>query len=118
MCEPLKNWLGHMFRTVVSPTTEDQPDADSALEMGARRVPGFATRATWPPTTSDETCQALKEIILELPERERAVLALRRGVDCNPHSLNAIGAMLGVSSERVRQIEADAIRRLNREYSS
>jgi RNA polymerase primary sigma factor len=48
-----------------------------------------------------------------LPERERLVLERRFGVgDDRPRTLEDIAREIGVSRERVRQIEAHAIRRL------
>ena len=47
-----------------------------------------------------------------LPERERRVVELRFGFDSEPASLERIGNELGLSRERVRQLEADAFERL------
>ena len=56
----------------------------------------------------------LIEIVLEqLPNRESVVLRLRYGfVDDRRWTLDEIGQRLGITRERVRQIEADALRRL------
>ena len=51
----------------------------------------------------------------ELPERERRVLELRFGFDGDPQTLEAIGKELGVTRERVRQLESDALARLEAE---
>ena len=50
----------------------------------------------------------------ELPEREREVIKLRYGLDGDqdPLSLEAIGKRLGLTRERVRQIEHEALRKL------
>ena len=53
------------------------------------------------------------EILKSLPEREERVLRLRFGIgNSNTHTLDQIGEMIHVSRERVRQIQAAAIRRL------
>jgi RNA polymerase primary sigma factor len=52
--------------------------------------------------------------VAELPERERDVLKLRFGLngDSAPKSLEQIGKTLGLTRERVRQIETRALERL------
>ena len=47
-----------------------------------------------------------------LPERERRVLELRFGLDGDPQPLETIGKELGISRERVRQIEGEAMAEL------
>ena len=58
--------------------------------------------------------ETLRKALAQLPEREREVLQLRYGLDGDPepHSLEAIGRRLGLTRERVRQIEARALERL------
>jgi RNA polymerase primary sigma factor len=56
----------------------------------------------------------LREALAELPERERRVLELRYGLDGEPHSLEAIGAELHVSRERIRQLESAGLAKLER----
>ncbi len=57
--------------------------------------------------------QALADALLSLPERHRWVLVLRYGLDdAEPRTLEDIGRRLGLTRERVRQIEVDALRRL------
>ncbi len=66
--------------------------------------------------------QALRKAVAALPDRQREVVQLRYGLngDRDPHSLEAIGRVLGLTRERVRQIEADALERLamNRELEA
>jgi RNA polymerase primary sigma factor len=70
------------------------------------------------PTTEDEVDQtmrsdAVRRAVARLPESQRDVISLRFGLDGGqPTSLEQIGKELGITRERVRQIEADALRRL------
>ena len=60
-------------------------------------------------------CQALADALGALAERERKVLILRYGlVDEEPKTLEEIGRRLGLTRERVRQIETEALKRLAR----
>jgi len=57
--------------------------------------------------------EALAEALAILGERERAVIILRYGLDASePKTLTEIGRLLGVSRERVRQLETEALKRL------
>ena len=58
--------------------------------------------------------EALIAGLLALPERDRHVLVLRYGlVDEEPKTLEEIGRRLGLTRERVRQIELESLRRLS-----
>ncbi len=57
----------------------------------------------------------LEQALMELPDRERAVLQLRYGLtDGRRRTLEEIGSTFGITRERTRQIEADALRLLRR----
>jgi RNA polymerase primary sigma factor len=60
------------------------------------------------------TERALHSAVAELPEREQQILKLRYGLngESDPKSLEEIGKILGITRERVRQLEAEALRRL------
>ena len=56
-----------------------------------------------------------REMIAELPERERKILRFRFGLEGErEHTLKEVGARLGLSGERVRQLEAGALCKLQR----
>ncbi len=55
----------------------------------------------------------LQEALAELPPRETKILEMRYGlVDGRTLTLNEVGKRMGVTRERIRQIEAQALRRL------
>jgi RNA polymerase primary sigma factor len=64
----------------------------------------------------------LQRAVRQLPDREREVVKLRYGLngDSTPKSLEEIGRQLGLTRERVRQVEAEALERLavNREIEA
>ena len=52
----------------------------------------------------------IREVLTDLTERERKILAMRFGLDDNiPHTLEEVGKVFGVTRERIRQIEAKAL---------
>ena len=57
--------------------------------------------------------ERFREAVDTLPDVERDVITLRFGLDREePHALRETGRRLGLSSERVRQLEDRALRRL------
>ena len=57
--------------------------------------------------------QALSQALAALPDRDRQVLALRYGLGgAEAKTLDDVGLRLGLSRERIRQIERDSLRRL------
>lgn len=59
----------------------------------------------------------IQEVLSILSQREQEILTMRYGLyDDHPRSLAEIGAKMGVTRERIRQIEAKALRKL-RHYS-
>jgi RNA polymerase primary sigma factor len=66
--------------------------------------------------------EVLRRAVAQLPDREREVVKMRYGLngDRDPASLEAIGRELGLTRERVRQIEAKALEQLavNREVEA
>lgn len=62
--------------------------------------------------SAEETRRVMNDV---LTEREREVLKLRFGLDgSSPESLDVVGRRLGVTRERARQIEAEALRKMRR----
>lgn len=63
--------------------------------------------------------ECINKTLNDLQPREAQVLRLRYGIGTNQdHTLEEVGRMLGLTRERVRQIEAAAIRRLRQPEKS
>ena len=66
--------------------------------------------------SSELDFNTLREAVGLLPENERTVITLRFGLDrTEPKALRETGRQLGLSSERVRQLEDQALRRLSKD---
>jgi RNA polymerase primary sigma factor len=59
--------------------------------------------------------QRVQRAVADLPERQRRIIELRFGFDGESASLETIGKELGLTRERVRQLESEALSRLQLE---
>jgi RNA polymerase primary sigma factor len=94
------------------PMSLDAPGRDDE----ARLVDSVADTAAAPGATIARLLRERSDLLSaldDLPANERAVLRHRFGLDGDPpETLDAIGQRLSLSRERVRQIEASALRKL------
>src|SRR6187200_350929 len=93
-------------------TSLDRPMADSESSLGELMAGEDAGPEEEVTVSLD--MEVLRRAVSQLPERERDVVKLRYGLngDIEPKSLEEIGRRLGITRERVRQIEAEALERL------
>jgi RNA polymerase primary sigma factor len=90
-----------------TPTDEDE---DSVLGDFIEDAEALAPAEA---VTQNMLKEQIQEILLSLPPREVRILQLRYGlVDGESYTLEEVGKKLGVTRERVRQIEAQALSRL------
>ena len=67
--------------------------------------------------TYEKTFSCIEQALLALPEREKQVLELRYGIGRKKEvTLEDVGKKLGITRERVRQIEIRALRHLRANY--
>jgi RNA polymerase primary sigma factor len=96
-------------RTVTSldrPVGEDGETAFGELMPSERPAPEEEVE-------SSRRAAILRRAVADLPDREREVVILRYGMDGGePAPLREIGRQLGITQERVRQIESRALARL------
>ena len=83
----------------------DSPIVDFLPDTGAQGPEEAAEKAAMR--------EDLRAVLYELTERERRVIELRFGLeDGRPRTLEEVGAVFNVTRERIRQIEAKAMRKL------
>jgi len=59
----------------------------------------------------------MREILAKLPERERTIVALRFGLDNDSEeTLEEVGARFGLTRERIRQIQEQALKKMRAEF--
>ena len=95
----------------ISMETPIGDDEDSHLGDFIEDTDGRRRRSTRPPWTSPARDHA--RVLAQLTPREAKVLRMRFGIDMNTdHTLEEVGKQFDVTRERIRQIEAKALRKL------
>ena len=88
---------------------------DGELTRGDLIVDDLSTEAAAESAEATDLSERLESALDELNPRQRRVLRLRFGLDRrHERTLGEVGEELGVSRERVRQIEAEALAQLRR----
>ena len=97
-------------RAVHTPTQSGSADGELSLSdmVADRSNPSPADSVIW-----DDDIRHLMDLLAAIDEREAIILRMRYGLDGeNPMTLKQIGARIGLTRERVRQIEHEAMRKL------
>ncbi len=102
----------HLQRMIQQPLSLYLPVGENEDDL-ADFIPDPSIKDPFEIISSNQLKSQVEVIIKTLPGRARTVLELRFGlVDGQPHTLEEIGTHLKITRERVRQIEADALKKL------
>jgi len=99
---------------ILKPLEKNKAEIEMDLEEMEQLTGEMSTDHLLGPTEDDQdTLDLLREKIRTITSREEECLVMRFGLDGNePATLRATAEWFGVSPERVRQIEAKALRKL------
>ncbi len=93
-------------------STPQTDQSDSGWSLG-ELVMDDRSRSPADELLENDTMDQVRGMMKDLDEREYTVLKMRFGLeDTEPRTLKEIGEMLGLTRERVRQIETEALKRL------
>ncbi len=105
----------YMFQVARRPLSLEMPTTIEGDAVLGDFIEDSETPSPGETTTHHLLREQLEVIMEDLPAREARILRLRYGIpDGKSHTLQEVGNKVGVSRERVRQIEAQALRRLRR----
>jgi RNA polymerase primary sigma factor len=94
------------------PVSLEQPVASEADDVLGDLVADEAAADPFERTAQQEERLRVRRALTTLPERERLVLEERFGIDGESRTLEEIGGRVGVTRERVRQLEQQGLRKL------
>ncbi|HKW30320.1 MAG TPA: sigma-70 family RNA polymerase sigma factor [Verrucomicrobiae bacterium] len=96
-----------------APVSLDAPIGDDASERVAEIVADPNAAAPFDRLVQETDTQLVREVLGTLDQRENKILAMRFGLkDGTQRTLEEVGAHLGVTRERIRQIQEQALKKL------
>ena len=102
-----------ILRARREPISIDSPVGDEEDSHLVDFIEDKATESPLQKAEADNLKEVVHEVLASLSPREAKVLMLRYGIDTNTeHTLEELGRQFVVTRERIRQIEAKALRKL------
>lgn len=90
---------------------KDEEDASSLLDV----IPNDNTDIN-NSLTQETVSKEIKEVLSKLSNREHDVILMIFGLGMNPMTYEEIGARFGITSERVRQVQNEALTKIRMKY--
>jgi RNA polymerase primary sigma factor len=102
-----------LLQAATQPISLEQPTGNDGESHIGELVADEQLKSPMEIATQRMLQEELAEALMDLPERERNILQLRYGLaDGRRRTLEEVGSAFGITRERTRQIEAEALRRL------
>ncbi len=102
-----------VMKIAKEPISMETPIGDDEDSHLGDFIEDFTILAPLDSATTQGLREATREILASLTPREAKVLRMRFGIDMNTdHTLEEVGKQFDVTRERIRQIEAKALRKL------
>ena len=102
-----------VLKIAKEPISMETPIGDDEDSHLGDFIEDTASESPLDTATSDGLTEATRSVLAGLTAREAKVLRMRFGIDMNTdHTLEEVGKQFDVTRERIRQIEAKALRKL------
>lgn len=87
-------------------------DSDHLDSLSSHELISATTAAPYSETSQKETMDLIIQSLAKLTAKEQIVIAGRFGIGCEEETLESLGNKLTLSRERIRQLEASALKKL------
>ena len=112
VCDMPEEKVEQLLQRIPDICSLDAPAGEDENALGLL-LPDARSTQPFEDLVREELVLSINRLLAMLPQRQQQVLRLRFGMeDENCYSLDAIGKALGISKERARQIEKQAIEKL------
>ena len=102
-----------VLKIAKEPSSIESPNGDDEDSHFGDFIEDVTMQSPVEIATTENLKEATQDVLAGLTEREAKVLRMRFGIDMNTdHTLEEVGKQFDVTRERIRQIEAKALRKL------
>jgi RNA polymerase primary sigma factor len=117
--EQAVKYVQDIMRVSAEPISLDTPVGSEQNSLLGDFIEDLSEMSPMDSATLEMLKEQVRSVLTNLSDRERNVLEMRFGFrDGKTHTLEEVGQMFGVTRERVRQIEAKALRKLRHPHHS